>query len=223
MSVDSEDPYYLQMYEETYNIYYIFDCFEGKRDLWSPLIKPSMYQKALSEFVRYGRFVKFPIKYVFQWAKLCVKNCCLLYSSTVLRGRTELSPAEDVVNYYFDGDWEQWAEYIGEHYDKFINSHRSDIYGWEYSHRFLEKKKIYDWLRLPNGDIAVSDYAWDCGDVCYNDILPEINMEKSPEELIVLVNRILDVGHMSGDLASAFIEDGSKSLCKISERGYITE
>jgi hypothetical protein len=39
---------------------------------------------------------------------------------------------------------------------------------------------------------------------------------KNPNEIIVTINRILDVSHQRSDLAELFIEGGSKSLDYIS-------
>lgn len=49
----------------------IWEAFEQIKDndinLNLNKINPSMYQKALSEFVKYNEFIKFPTKYIFKW------------------------------------------------------------------------------------------------------------------------------------------------------------
>jgi hypothetical protein len=39
----------------------------------------------------------------------------------------------------------------------------------------------------------------------------------SPEEVLVLINKCLDIAHCRGDLASMFIQGGSSVLSQISE------
>ena len=54
-------------YLEDYNVRYVLDSFlDDKengidRQNWSPLIPANQYQQALSEFVKYGKFLIFPI------------------------------------------------------------------------------------------------------------------------------------------------------------------
>jgi hypothetical protein len=38
----------------------------------------------------------------------------------------------------------------------------------------------------------------------------------SGEDILILINRCLDIGHQRGDLASAFIEGGSRTCSEIS-------
>lgn len=44
----------------------------------------------------------------------------------------------------------------------------------------------------------------------------EMIKQDTPEEIIVTINKILDVTHQRGDLAELFIEGGSKTLNYIS-------
>lgn len=215
---DDDYPYWLELSEE-YNVDYVFDCFESKKNLWLPLIQPSMYQKALTEFTKYGKFIHFPTKYVYQWAKICVKNCLLLRATTELYGHLNYFPTDDVVAYYGDGDYDDFKQYVIENYGG-----NEDMDDYEICTLFLEKKGLYDYLVLPNGDVALSDYAFTCGGKeGYDKIIPEFSMDKSPEELIVLINRMLDVYHMRGDLSCIFINGGSKALTQISDDGYLSE
>ena len=49
------------------------------------------------------------------------------------------------------------------------------------------------------------------------EIINEYNSDLSPEKVIVIVNKALDVYHQRGDMASIFVEGGTKALNKISE------
>ena len=79
---------------------------------------------------------------------------------------------------------------------------------WE----ILNKEGFWEWAILPDGSYAISDY----GRKPIMDILTELDDFPTSEEMIIAINRCLDVVHQRGDLASAFIEGGSKSCWEIS-------
>jgi hypothetical protein len=82
-------------------------------------------------------------------------------------------------------------------------------------------------MEMPDGSDAWSDYGLEP----LEKILSQYNEDLSPEEVLVLVNRALDVYHQRGDMASIFIQGGSKALTNIAEniektnnkKVYITE
>ena len=78
---------------------------------------------------------------------------------------------------------------------------------------FFDRTGIYDTMILPDGSDAYSDYGLEP----LMNIIKDYDENLSAEEVLVLVNKCLDVYHRRGDLASAFIEGGSKSLTAISE------
>lgn len=78
--------------------------------------------------------------------------------------------------------------------------------------KYLDKLGFYDWTVLPDGSDAWSDYGLE---PIYK-IINEYKYGMDPAETLVLINRVLDVWHHRGDLASAFIEGGSKSCEYIS-------
>ena len=97
-------------YMEDYDARYVFNSFlenpKGHQN-WGPLINGDMYKKALSEFVRYGKLVSFPTKYVYQWIGIIFKNTCILTSNTSIVGHTSSLPLdefEDFVRAYFNND-----------------------------------------------------------------------------------------------------------------------
>ena len=86
--------------------------------------------------------------------------------------------------------------------------------------RLLDMIGFYDWMQMPDGSDAWSDY----GLRPLFEILQEYNDNKStPEQTLVLINRALDVSHPRGDMASIFIEGGSRTLTQISNTGYVNE
>lgn len=178
---------------ENYTPYNVLVAFkEGEKNIWFPLIKPTEYKQALLEFMKMGELVRFPKDKVFKWLEIIMKNTCILSSNTFLAGHEMYFPFDDIIDAYPE------AENLEQDYYVFS--------------KFLEDKGFYNWCKLPDGSPAWSDYGlkplWN--------ILDEYKEDMTIEQVLVLVNRCLDVYHQQGDLASAFIEGGSSSLTKIS-------
>ena len=207
--VDEEHPYY--DYMEEYDAYYVLSEFfnnpNGKED-WGVLINPEMYAKALREFTQYGKLVNFPSKYVYQWMGIIMKNTAILETNTNLAGHSMGFPGYEVAEFAEQIDGIE----IGEDYSE--------------GSKWLEEKGLYDWMQMPDGSDAWSDYGieplWK--------IFEEYDESLPPEKVLVLVNRALDVYHQRGDMASIFIQGGSKALSRIAEeikrdgkKVYITE
>lgn len=199
-----EHPYYDYLYD--YNAYKVLSIFEDNGNLWIPLIQPSMYKKALNEFVKFGKLEKFPTKYIYQWMGIIMKNTAILHTCTDLFGHSTSYdfPLEDIIAFYFDEDEDEW-----ENYKK--NSNIDDDF--ECAFNLLEEKGFYDWCVLPDGTDAMSDFGLEPLEKLIN----EYDRNKTPEEVLVLINKILDVTHQRGDLSSIFINGGSEVLTKISE------
>jgi hypothetical protein len=91
---------------------------------------------------------------------------------------------------------------------------------------FLGVIGFYDWMMMPDGSDAFSDFGIDP----LEKILSEYNEELPPEKVLVIVNKALDVYHQRGDMASIFVTRGSRALSRIAEHAqkskkkiYITE
>jgi hypothetical protein len=126
---------------------------------------------------------------------------------------------------------------IGEYITKFNENsrHKGKIevdYGtsklyWIIDHmNFLDIIGFYDWMMMPDGSDAFSDYGIDP----LERVLSEYDEELPPEKVLVIVNKALDVYHQRGDMASIFVTGGSRALSKIAEhtqrskkKVYITE
>lgn len=285
-----------------YDAGYVLDMFNRDRhgkQKWGPLINPDMYQKALSEFVKYGKFVKFPTKYVYQWMGIIMKNTAILGANSELAGHSMRFPYEEVQDFlmgiygeenveiynygqgirikltptqvvdmcneqdiqinegvdkygqtyfpwmsdddierhvkrneeelmikrlgglkkYIDAYNSQKGQYRQNEYGTevenrlFIDQQTNNIY-WEIDMwKYLETIGLYDWMEMPDGSDAWSDY----GIRPLEEIFAEYDSELPPEKVIVLVNKALDVYHQRGDMASIFIQGGSASLSQISE------
>lgn len=292
-----ESPFYeyLEEYDESYVLNRFAENPHGKQD-WGVLINPSMYEKALQEFTRYGYFQRFPTKYVYQWMGIIMKNTAILIANTSLAGHANGFNYETVFDfietYYDDRDafleendkiWVEISEkeilsFIsndevkfpineenGIHkdgqYDLFMNQAQVDAYDKKkeelksarlkakrdasYKKKvqtainninqdnhtynieskngkyyivsdmfdFLNDIGLYEWMVMPDGSDAWSDYGLEP----LMEIIKEYNSDLSPEEVIVIVNKALDVYHQRGDMASIFVEGGTRALSKISE------
>lgn len=273
-SVDIDDYYY------EYGVEYVLNSFlesgKGTKQNWGTLINPSMYQKALSEFVTYNQLIKFPSKYIYQWMGIIMRNTCILDANTQLAGHTAYLPHEEIEDFamsYLGDDFyelhnddiyikiseteflslcaekqiylnesnsvhkdsqykdkfQQYKKMADEYNAKCVNRYgisidkidvnvdNQIIYRIQEIIEFLDKIGLYDWMEMPDGSEAWSDY----GLKPIFDLIRQYDDDKTPEETLVLINKILDVYHQRGDLSSIFITGGQKSLSQIS--GTISE
>lgn len=191
-------------YIEDYDNYYVINDFlsdkdDGKnRQSWTPLIPADSYRKAIEEFVKYGRFMRFPTKLIYQWMGIIMKNTAILRANTDWAGHSMLFPYDEFIDVFFpDENDERRDEYYGDF------SACSD---------FLNELGLYDWMIMPDGSDAWSDY----GIEPIENLIFTYDSSMSPEKVIVLLNKILDVIHARGDIASIFIEGGNKTLSSVS-------
>lgn len=294
-SVDIEEYYY------DYGAEYVLNSFlksgKGTKQNWGTLINPSMYQKALSEFVTHNQLIKFPTKYIYQWMGIIMRNTCILEANTQLAGHSSSFPYEEIEDFamsylgdnFYDLDYNKLYIKISEkeflslcaekqiylnesngihkdgQYDLFMNQEEVDEYDLqmerlknkdkfqqykkmaeEYTSKsinkygittdkidvnvnnqviyriqeigkFLNEIGLYDWMKMPDGSEAWSDY----GLKPIFSLIRQYDDSKTPEETLVLINKILDVYHQRGDLSSIFITGGAKSLSQIS--GTVSE
>lgn len=187
------------MIEMVNNILYEFsqDKNRGiKQKKWN-LIPFEQYRTAIIEFMRYGKFMRFPTKYIDKWAAICTNNVLEINAMTDLRGHSQEFPYEEVL-YFFGIDEEN------EKYDEFYND-------FDKTAGLLDNAGFYDWCMLPDGSDALSDYGLEP----LMKLISELEECETPEQKIVVINKILDVIHTRGDLSSAFIEGGKNSLDQI--------
>lgn len=189
-------------YLEEYDVYYVLDQFfenpKGKQN-WGVLINPDMYAKALREFTQYGKLIKFPAKYVYQWMGIIMKNTAILETNSAIAGHREYSFPYEI------------SEYANERFGVEIEPNYKSCSDW------LESQGLYDWMRMPDGHFAITDY----GTGPLFKIIQEYNEDLPPEKVLVLVNRALDVYHMQGPISSIFIQGGPSSLTRIAEERKI--
>jgi len=292
-SIDIED------YYNEYGVEYVLNSFlksgKGTKQNWGTLINPSMYQKALSEFVKYNQLIKFPTKYIYQWMGIIMRNTCILEANTQLAGHSSSFPYEEIEDFamsylgdnFYDIEHDKLYIKISEkeflslcaekqiylnesngihkdgQYDLFMNQEEVDEYdsqmeqlknkdkfqqykkmAEEYSSKsvnrygittdkidvnvnnqviyriqeigkFLNEIGLYDWMEMPDGSEAWSDF----GLKPIFDLIRQYDDSKTPEQTLVIVNKALDVYHQRGDLSSIFIQGGTQALSQISNGG----
>ena len=163
-----------------------------------------MYKKALSEFVKFGKFIHFPTKYVYEWMGIILNNTAKLRANTEWAGHIDygvfpMSDLEDAI--------EQYPEFFEKYIKEFGEPNE------DYSYDFMDDIGFYDWMSMPDGSDAWSDY----GLPMLEKIICEYKEGMTPEQTIVIINKALDCAHPRGDLSSIFIVGGSKTLSAISE------
>ena len=291
---------YLTEYDVNYVLSEFFNKQSDKQN-WGPRINPNMYKKALSEFVKYGYFVNFPVKYIYQWFGIIMKNTAILRANNELSGKETYFPNEEIeyaLNEYLDSskeykvegdslefflskqDFIDFSKFILNDYDykellsiienikesihkignnkgqyeMFMTQDEIDDYdkkseelkqknNYEESIIFFNKKcnrakisiknrrlnikcelydyldylGLFDWMVLPDGSVGNTDYGLEP----ILKIINEYNDKSTAEDVIVLINKVLDVYHQQGDLSSIFIEGGTNSLYKISNESVV--
>jgi hypothetical protein len=126
---------------------------------------------------------------------IIMKNTAILRANTDLAGHSSQFPGYEVAEFAENIDGIEIEPDYGE------------------GSEWLYKKGLYEWMKMPDGSNAWSDYGLDPLEI----IFAEYDEDLPPEKVLVLVNRALDVYHQRGDIASIFIQGGSKVLSKISE------
>lgn len=163
-------------------------------------INPNMYQKALNEFIRYGELIRFPSKYVEQWKNIVIQNFMYLDVITMFFGHTN----------NFD---------IDAFNDIVLNRDETgkSVSNWNEAMEYMEQmgyNKILDNIlpRFSNGFDLISDYGLEP----LRKIVESLYETDDPNEILVLINKALDISHQRSDLSELFIEGGQNSLNKIS-------
>jgi hypothetical protein len=198
----------------------IFLMLQNKQHIKFNVIPKNQYHKALQEFVKYKEFLRFPTSKIFQWKDLILINISKLSALTEIMGHSSHFPFDefyDVFDYNEDtgddndGEFNRWCK---EKYEETGNDDYLKKYNFGTAIEFLDDvKNIDDYFPLfSNGQWVVSDY----GVEPLEKLGVEIANNSSATELIVLINKVLDVTHQRSDLAELFIEGGSKSLDYIS-------
>jgi hypothetical protein len=208
----------IKLINETLNEYFLtenddiyYDYFEIHDDIYRDIlskmvksdtkkiilkkIKPSMYQQALNEFMKFGEIVRYPSKFIYDWKNIIVRNTAYLDVITEFWGHSndfDVDTVHDYVDAENINDWNDFMDYINEKgYDKILDE-------------FLPK--------FSNGHDLISDFGLEP----LLKIVYKLLETDDVNEIIVLVNKALDISHQRSDLSELFIEGGQSALNKIS-------
>ena len=184
---------------ENYNEYDLFWEFldDKKKGIavkqWN-LIPKEQYWNALRNYMQYGDAFRTPDYLIDNWLNLVVNNTVILYYMTVAAGHDQGFIDDEVLE------------------DCFFGEEGCTLSGYDDWAKYLDEIGFYDWCVLPDGSDALSDYGltplWN--------IIQNLSDNPTKSEKLIAINRCLDVAHCRGDLASMFIEGGSKSCYEIS-------
>ena len=187
-----------ELYDE-HTVFNLLDEFmEDKRngvDRKQWLLIPAEQYTALLE--RYmssptPEMARIPERLVESWFNFIMQDFIDIENITALAGHSQYFPSDDLEDYFNDVHI-NWQSY-------------------EQASEYLDKIGFYDWCLFPDGTYAWSDY----GLQPIGKLIQEYKTTMQPHEILLLINRILNVSHWRGDLASAFIEGGSATCSKIS-------
>ena len=179
---------------------YVYEFLNDKRRgitrrRWQ-LIPAQQYQNLLTRYMQEPTMARIPENVVEDWFHRVLNSACAIQATTELAGHTQGCPydeVEDELNSWFgDGTY--------------------SFNDWSDACETLDELGYFEWSKLPDGSDGWSDFGLD-------PIFNELNHYEpgmNPGDLLILINRVLHIGHCRGDLASAFIEGGSKTCSDIS-------
>ena len=164
-------------------MYETLESILKKEKIKFELINPQQYKAALDEFIRYGEFIRFPAKYVYQWKEMVLYDIVLLSTLTQIHEHTQYFPFQEFYDIFGIPEEEQTNKF-DDAYEILEDQYDIDSYVPFFS----------------NGHAVLSDY----GVEPLFKLAKELLNQKEPEEIIVTINKILDVAHQRSDLAELF-------------------
>lgn len=191
--IKSLDDFHELISETYYNIFY---SIRDKEKISFELIKPTQYKRALEEYMQYGKFVRFPEDKIFDWKELVLTNIVLLFCLTDIHGHGNF-PFHEFHYVFEDEDISNVDQYNFSHiYDILYEKYNIDDYTPQFSNG---QPVLSDFGLQPLGNLAVQ-------------LIPQTK----PEDIIITINKIMNVAHQRSDLSELFIEGGEKSHSMIS-------
>jgi len=172
---------------------FIDDKKHGETKKEWDLIPAQQYTTLLQRFMSAPTpdAARIPENVVDAWFEVVVKNTVILDYMTCLAGHASYFPSDDLEDMF--GDEVDWSDY-----------HEASKYLYDIG--------FYDWCKLPDNSNAWSDYGLQ---PIYK-LISSYQENMEPYEVLILINKILDITHHRGDLASAFIEGGSRTCSQVS-------
>lgn len=173
------------------------------------------YIKALNEFVKFNKLIHFPSDVIYTWMSKICYDVVKLDRCTELSGHSQYFEAPFLNDYRWviDEDINNVDEFLAHRHEHPSTDNDENDVSFDVGGEILYRIGFYDWAELPDGTDGISDFG--IKPMC--EIIAEYNSDLSPEKVLILINRILDVSHQRGDLASMFIDGGTKTLSQISQ------
>jgi len=213
--------FYKESFEEKiiYMPYELFMDIKQQRPIKFNVIPKTQYHNALKEFMQYGEFMRFPEKYIMEWKDLLLENIAKLNALTEIHGHSSSFPYDEFYD-VFDYN-EKTGNSGGGEFSRWLKKKQKEKNGDRYErnnfytvYKFLSTVYNIDDMtpQFSNGHYVLSDYA-------VEPLLKlgvELASQNNPNEIIITINKILDVAHQRSDIAEIFIEGGSKALSYIS-------
>lgn len=158
---------------------------------WS-VIPAEQYENLLKRYMSAAtpELARIPKNVVDRWFEdIILKNTIAIEYITAFAGHSQWFPVDEVNDCF-----------------------GKDFHGYDDGSEFLDRIGFYDWCKLPDGSDAWTDFGLS---PIYK-IVQEYRPDMEGYEVLLLINRVLDVWHHRGDLSSAFIEGGKSTCDKIS-------
>ena len=158
-----------------------------------------MYNRALEDFMKFGTVTNYPTKYIYKWKEYVLYNIAMLRAFTDIYGHSASCPY-DVFNdvFHYNAETGETKEVVKD-YEEFCTQLES----------MCSDEDSPQWS---NGQWFLSDY----GLPILEELAVELIEAQCATQILILINRILDVTHPRSDLAELFIVGGSSSLTEIS-------
>lgn len=184
------EKYYMEVSEFTFRY---FEAVKHK-ELFEPELQkiyPSMYQKALDDFMLFGKLTRYPKEYIFKWRYIILRNTAFLEAMTDIGGHSPCFPVDEFNEVFFPDR------------EKYIKD-------------FSEIQKILDdedtFPTWSNGQWLLSDYAIKP----LTEIVWKMYQTEDADEILVELNKALDIYHQRSDLSELFVHGGQEALTKVS-------
>ena len=185
---------YYDEFEKSHEITHttILQEFENKRSnkiQWN-VIPAKQYYNALKMYMKDGSLFRFPRRILENWLDLVCENSIRF---ELLNDFWRLYDGDEAALFAVDVTYGDDEESLT----------------CEQAVKILEDVGFYDWARLPDGSEGYSDQ------MSYVGILMELPDYPTEEQMIVAINRCIDIWHQRGDMAAMILEGGRETARKI--------
>ena len=167
---------------------YLDDEKNKKARIEWDVIPAKQYHNLLKRYMEMGDAARIPMYVVLPWFNLIKRNTVILYYISYIHYRKDGFPFEII---------------------PFETTSVEKAQMW-----LLTRTNFYSWARFKNGSYGYIDRPFES----LFDIMKEYNENMAPEQVLILINRMLQVSHPAAgyrDFTECFIEGGRKTCDKI--------